>query len=113
MLHERHVAALQAWPGYGGGGRDGVARFVGAVCDLLTVPLNQSAGWYKQSVWRCYAIEEFTELEVECVLTWQYVCDWLLDMLLQQQILTESFASCLSLVDPLSVPPYILQRLRA
>lgn len=44
FLNERHIAALQAWPMYGGGGRDGVARLVGAVADLLSIPLVTPAG---------------------------------------------------------------------
>lgn len=47
LLHERHTAALQAWPGYAGGGRDGVGRLVGALSELLAVPLSNPAGWWQ------------------------------------------------------------------
>uniref|UniRef100_A0A383VWV5 non-specific serine/threonine protein kinase n=1 Tax=Tetradesmus obliquus TaxID=3088 RepID=A0A383VWV5_TETOB len=44
LLHERHIAALLAWPSQAGGGREGVARLVGAVSELLGVPLNTPPG---------------------------------------------------------------------
>ncbi|WIA41542.1 hypothetical protein OEZ86_008912 [Tetradesmus obliquus] len=44
LLHERHIAALLAWPSQSGGGREGVARLVGAVSELLGVPLNTPPG---------------------------------------------------------------------
>lgn len=40
----RLLLPLQAWPSQSGGGREGVARLVGAVSELLGVPLNTPPG---------------------------------------------------------------------